>query len=74
MHRMVQLESPKSQFSKTFFCIENLLNIKEKHVCVYFEPLINLTDILDFSFSLPLLICHLVSSLSQRVVEEVVLW
>ena len=35
---IVYLESPKSQLSKTFFWIENPLNIKEvmsQNVCVY---------------------------------------
>ena len=49
---MVQLKSPKSQLSKTFFGIENLLNIKEKHVCVYFEPLIDYSKY--FTSSTPL--------------------
>ena len=45
---MVWLKSPKSQLSKTFFQIENPLNIKEvmnQNVCVCSFPLFDIFDI-----------------------------
>ena len=45
---IVWLESPKSQLSKTFLRIENLLNIKEfmsKNVCVCSIPIFDFFDI-----------------------------
>ena len=39
---MVWLEIPKSQLSKTFFgLIKYKRSYEQKHVCMYFEPLIN---------------------------------
>ena len=45
---MVWLKSPKSQLSKTFFRIENLLSIKEvmsQNVCVCSFPIFDIFDI-----------------------------